>query len=125
MKEKERLDKIAELKSEMRNMLDLAKTEKRNLTDEEQVTFDKLDAEVRMHKNYFSANEVAPEANQPDIDIRAIFARNLTDAIESGGKSARIDVRANIPINTADVVDTIPVLYKDVLNALEPKLVLN
>lgn len=125
MKEKERLDKIAELKSNMRNMLDLAKTEKRNLTDEEQVTFDKLDAEVRMHKNYFSANEVAPEAKQPDIDIRAIFARNLTDAIESGGKSARIDVRANIPINTADVEDTIPVLYKDVLNALEPKLVLN
>ena len=28
MKEKERLDKIAELKSEMRNMLDKAKTEK-------------------------------------------------------------------------------------------------
>lgn len=125
MKEKERLDKIAELKSNMRNMLDLAKTEKRNLTDEEQVTFDNLDAEVRMHKNYFNANEVAPEAKQPDIDIRAIFARNLTDAIENGGKSARIDVRANIPINTADVQDTIPVLYKDVLNALEPKLVLN
>ena len=125
MKEKERLDKIAELKGEMRSMIDLAETEKRSLTAEEQATFDSLDAEVRMHVNYFKANEVTPENQPAPVDIRSIFAKNLTDAIESGNRSARIEVRANIPINSADIADTIPVLYGDVLKALEPKLILN
>ena len=125
MKEKERLDKIAELKSEMRNMLDKAKTEKRNLTDDEQKTFDDLNGEVRMHTNFFNANDMTPESKQEDVDIRSIFAKNLAEAIEGGNKSARIEVRANIPINNADIVDTIPVLYKDVLKALEPRLILD
>ena len=125
MKEKERLDKIAELKSEMRNMLDKAKTEKRNLTEDEQKTFDDLNGEVRMHTNFFNANDMTPESKQEDVDIRSIFAKNLAEAIEGGNKSARIEVRANIPINNADIVDTIPVLYKDVLKALEPRLILD
>ena len=125
MKEKERLDKIAELKGEMRSMIDLAETEKRSLTAEEQATFDSLDAEVRMHVNYFKANEVTPENQPAPVDIRSIFAKNLTDAIEGGNKSTRIEVRANIPINSADIADTIPVLYGDVLKALEPRLILD
>ena len=125
MKEKERLDKIAEHKSEMRSMVDLAEKEKRALTAEEQDKFNVLDSEVRMQMNFFKANEVTPENQPAPVDIRSIFARNLAGAIEGGNKSARIEVRANIPINTADVTDTIPVLYQDVLNALEPKLILN
>lgn len=125
MKEKERLDKIAEHKSEMRSMVDLAEKEKRALTAEEQEKFNVLDSEVRMQMNFFKANEVTPENQPAPVDIRSIFARNLAGAIEGGNKSARIEVRANIPINTADVTDTIPVLYQDVLNALEPKLILN
>ena len=125
MKEKERLDKIAELKSEMRNMLDLAAKEKRALTDDEKTSFNALKDEQEMHVRYFQANEVTPESKQPVVNIREVFARNLAEAIEGGNKSARIEVRANIPINTADVADTIPVLYQDVLNALEPRLILD
>lgn len=125
MNEKERLDKIAELKSEMRAMLDKAAAEKRALTDDEKASFNALKDEQEMHVRYFQANEVTPESRQPEVNIREIFARNLAEAVEGGNKSARIEVRANIPINTADVADTIPVLYQDVLNALEPKLILN
>ena len=125
MKEKERLDKIAELKSEMRNMLDLAAKEKRALTDDEKTSFNALKDEQEMHVRYFQANEVTPESKQDVVNIREVFARNLAEAIEGGNKSARIEVRANIPINTADVADTIPVLYKDVLKALEPRLILD
>ena len=125
MNEKERLDKIAELKSEMHTMLDKAAAEKRALTDDEKASFNALNDEKEMHVRYFQANEVTPESRQPEVNIREIFARNLAEAVEGGNKSARIEVRANIPINTADVADTIPVLYQDVLNALEPKLILN
>lgn len=125
MTEKQRLDKIAELKSEMRSMIELAATEKRDLSQDEQTTFDKLDSEVRMHDNYFRATEVGREEPKEKVDIRSIFTRNLAEAVEGGNKSAKIEVRANIPINSADIADTIPVLYQDVLNALEPKLILN
>lgn len=125
MTEKQRLDKIAELKSEMRSLLELAEVEKRDLNQDEQTTFDKLDSEVRMHNNYFRATEIGRQEENVAIDIKEIFARNLADAIESGNKSTKIEIRTNIPINSADVADTIPVLYKDVLNALEPKLILN
>lgn len=125
MNEKERLDKIAELKSEMRTMLDKAAAEKRALTDDEKASFNALKDEQEMHVRYFQANEVTPENRQPEVNIREIFARNLSEAVEGGNKSARIEVRSNIPINTADVTDTIPVLYQDVLNSLEPKLILN
>ena len=125
MTEKQRLDKIAELKSEMRSMIEVAGTEKRDLNADEQTTFDKLDSEVRMHNNYFRATEVGRQEENAAIDIKEIFARNLADAIENGNKSTKIEIRTNIPINSADVADTIPVLYKDILNALEPKLILN
>lgn len=125
MTEKERLDKISQLKSDMRSMLTKAETEKRNLTEDEQITFDSLSDEVRMHINFFRANEMTPEKKKEDIDIRSIFARNLTDAIENGNKSTKIEVRANIPIDNADIADTIPIIFGDVLRALEPKLIMN
>ena len=46
MTEKERLDKISLLKSEMRSMLTKAESEKRNLTEDEQSTFDSLSEEI-------------------------------------------------------------------------------
>ena len=124
MTEKQRLDKIAELKSEMRSMIEVAGTEKRDLSQDEQTTFDKLDSEVRMHDNYFRATEVGREEPKEVRRIEDIFADNLRSAVDSGSKSARVEVRANIPINSADIVDTIPVLFQDILNVLEPALII-
>lgn len=124
MTEKQRLDKIAELKSEMRSMIDLAATEKRDLSQDEQTTFDKLDSEVRMHDNYFRATEVGREVEEEVFDIRAHFAEAATRAVQSGSK-AQLEIRATAPITTPDVADTIPVLYKDILEALEPALILD
>jgi len=123
MTEKERLDKISQLKGDMRSMLTKAEGEKRNLTEDEQATFDSLSEEVRMHINFFKANEMTPEKKKEAANVRAIFARNLADAIESGNRSTKIEVRGTI--DSTDIDDTIPVLYKDVLHALEPKLIIN
>lgn len=124
MTEKQRLDKIAELKSEMRSMIELAETEKRDLSQDEQTTFDKLDSEVRMHNNYFRATEVGREEEKEPFDIRKHFAEAATRAVQSGNK-AQLEIRATAPITTPDVADTIPVLYKDILEALEPALILD
>ena len=113
MTEKQRLDKIAELKSEMRSMIELAETEKRDLSQDEQTTFDKLDSEVRMHNNYFRATEVGREEEKEPFDIRKHFAEAATRAVQSGNK-AQLEIRATAPITTPDVADTIPVLYKDI-----------
>ena len=124
MTEKQRLDKIAELKSDMRSLLELAEVEKRDLNQDEQTTFDNLDAEVRMHNNYFRATEVGREEPKETFDIRKHFAEAATRAVQSGNK-AQLEIRATAPITTPDVADTIPVLYKDILEALEPALILD
>ena len=124
MTEKQRLDKIAELKSEMRSLLELAEVEKRDLSQDEQTTFDNLDSEVRMHNNYFRATEVGREEPKEPFDIRKHFAEAATRAVQSGSK-AQLEIRATAPITTPDVADTIPVLYKDILEALEPALILD
>lgn len=124
MTEKQRLDKIAELKSEMRSLLELAEVEKRDLNQDEQTTFDKLDSEVRMHDNYFRATEVGREEEKEVFDIRKHFAEAAARAVQSGTKT-QLEIRATAPITTPDVADTIPVLYKDILEALEPALILD
>lgn len=124
MNEKQRLDKITELKVQMRGLLDTAETEKRTLSADEKDTFEKLNAEKDMHIRYFEANEVTPEKAQPAFDIRKHFAEAATKAVKSGNKM-QLDVRAVSPIDSSDVVDTIPVLYKDILEALEPALILD
>ena len=124
MKEKERLDKIAELKSEMRNMLDKAAAEKRALTDDEKASFNALKDEQEMHVRYFQANEVTPEIKPAPVDLRSVFAENVCKAV-AGGKRTEIDLRvASAPIDATDVADTIPILYKDVLEALTPNLII-
>lgn len=124
MNEKERLDKIAELKVEMRGILETAKTEKRNLSEDEKEQFDKLREEKDMHIRYFEANEVTPTQPKPEFDIRRHFAEEATRAVNSGNKM-QLEIRATAPIDSADVVDTIPILYKDILEALEPALILD
>lgn len=124
MNEKERLDKIAELKVQMRGILETAKTEKRNLSEDEKEQFDKLREEKDMHIRYFEANEVTPTQPKAEFDIRRHFAEEATRAVKSGNKM-QLDVRATAPIDSADVADTIPILYKDILEALEPALILD
>lgn len=124
MNEKERLDKIAELKVEMRGILDTAKTEKRNLSEDEKEQFDKLREEKDMHIRYFEANEVTPTQPRAEFDIRKHFAEEATRAVKSGNKM-QLEIRATPPVDSADVADTIPVLYKDILEALEPALILD
>lgn len=120
---KELLDKIAELKEQMRSMLELAETEKRDLTDDEKASFDALNSRKHM---LIRKLETLKDGNDPTepIDVRAVFAENITKAVESGVRTS-VNVRATSPIDSTDVVDTIPIIYKDVLEALEPALVLD
>ena len=106
MNEKERLDKIAELKEQMRSILETAKAEKRNLSEDEKFQFDKLKEEKDMHIRYFEANEVTPSKPKEEFDIRKHFAEEAK-AVKLGNKM-QLEVRA-MPIDSADVVDTIPI----------------
>jgi HK97 family phage major capsid protein len=124
MNEKERLDKISELKIQMSSILDNAKSEKRFLTEDEKEQFDRLNAEKDMHVRYLEASDVTPAPDKPKFDIRKHFAEQATKAVRSGNKM-QLDVRATPPIDSTDVVDTIPVIYKDILEALEPALILD
>ena len=124
MNEKERLDKISELKIQMRGILDNAKSEKRSLTEDEKDKFDRLNDEKDMHVRYLEASVVAPTPAKPEFDIRRHFAEQATKAVETGNKM-QLDIRATAPVDSADVADTIPVLYKDILEALEPALILD
>ena len=121
---KETLEKIQVLKSNMRSVLEKAETEKRNLTEDEQKQFDTLKEEKRMLEFKLEC-ESDPQGAPTPVDVRAVFLENATDAVNSG-KSTRIDVRAaSAPIDSSDVADTIPVLQKDILEALEPALVVD
>jgi len=123
MNERERLEKIAELKEELRTILDTAEKEKRTLTEDEKASFDKLNAEKEMHVRYLEAYSVTPEPAKPAFDIRKAFAENATKAVLSGNKM-QLDIRTTTPIDSTDVADTIPIIYKDILEALEPALIL-
>lgn len=122
-------DYILETRGEMRNLLDTAETENRDLTDAEQKKFDEFKrgaevAEARQIANLRPLPIAGGKEKKEERKIYDIFGDNLRAAIENGGK-AKIEVRANVPINSVDVKDTIPVLFKDVVDVLSPALIIN
>jgi len=124
---KKNIERRAKIKDEQQTILDLAETEKRNLTDAEREQFDALAEEKRgLEMEYMRSRLPKEESNVEQVDIRAVFAENATKAVVQGIK-ANIDLRADptAPIDSGDVSDTIPVLYRDILEALEPALILN
>ncbi|BEG98111.1 phage major capsid protein [Bacteroides sedimenti] len=118
---KELLDKIAEYKEQMRALLDKAETEKRSLTADEQEAFDALSNKKDMMQRRLDCQ--MDETLGSEVDMRAVFAENVTRAVESGQRTS-IELRASAPLTSASVADTIPIVYKDVLDALTPALVL-
>lgn len=125
MNEKERIDKIAEYRSEMRSMLESAEAKGQDFTAEEQEKFNKLEAQMRMHLNYFKANEepILVSPKKEERKIHDIFGDNLRAALKEN-RQAQIEVRATAPITAPDVSDTVPVLFQDIIDALTPALII-
>ena len=124
---KKTLKRMAELKEEMRAILDTAETEKRGLTDEEKTLFDSQKAELDTLQVQYQRSLLGNAAQdpQPEVDIRSVFAENASKAVLSNTQMT-IDVRSDIALITSEsVADTIPILYRDILEALEPALILD
>ena len=124
MKMKKNFTRRAEIRSEQQTMLDLAELEKRKLTEPEREQFNALEEEKRkLEMDYLRSRLPKEESNVEQVDIRAIFAQNASRVVNDGAQ-VNVDLRA-APIDSGDVSDTIPVLYRDILDALEPALILN
>lgn len=130
LSERELRDEILECRSEMRGLLDTAEKEGRDLTEAEQKQFDELEkrassGEARQIANLRPLPIGEGREEKEDRKIYDIFGDNLRKAVENGDKTVRIEVRANIPIDSEDIKDTIPVLFKDVIDVLEPASIIN
>lgn len=132
MNDKELRDYILETQSEMRTLLNKVEEEKRDLTDEEQSQIDEMKRNIEFAEDcQISIRRTLPlvEAEKPaeTRKIYDIFGENLRNAVDSGAKKVRIEVRTdpeNVNIDSADVVDTIPVLFKDIVHALAPNTII-
>lgn len=128
LSERELRDEILECRSEMRGLLDTAEKEERDLTDEEQKMFDDLEkrassGEARQIANLRPLPIGEGREQKEERKIHDIFAENLRKVVNGRGE-AKIEVRENIPIDSADIADTVPVLFKDVIDALTPALII-
>lgn len=128
MNDKELRDYILEQRSEMRAILDASEKEARDLTEDEQSKFDELkrSAEVAESRQIANLRPLPIKEGEEKKEIRKvydIFGENLRNAVTNGGK-AKIEVRENVNIDSADVADTIPVLFQDVIDALTPALII-
>lgn len=129
MNDKELRDYILEQRSEMRAILDASEKEERDLTTDEQSKFDELkrSAEVAEARQIANLRPLPIKEGEEKKEVRAIhdvFAENLRSAVNSGQKSAQIEVRQNVNIDSTDIADTIPVLFQDVIDALTPALII-
>lgn len=130
MNDKELRDYILETQGEMRTFLSAIEKEERDFTDEEK---SKLE-EFKRNLEFAEGCQVAIRRALPLVEaepqkevrkIHDIFGENLRKVIDSGQKSAKIEVRAdNVVIDSTAVSDTIPVLFKDIINALSPATII-
>ena len=129
MTEQELRDYILENQSEMRTILDDAEAKGEDLNEEQQKRYSELEKELKLAE----MRQIATMRSLPPFDVKEkkeeerkiydIFGENLRSKVDAGGM-VKIEVRAN-PINSVDVKDTVPVLFKDVVDALEPALIIN
>lgn len=132
MTDKELRDYILETRGEMRTLLDTAEKEERDLTADEQSKFDELkrSAEVAEARQIANLRPLPVKEEEEKKEIRKIydiFGENLRSAVDSGAKKVKIEVRTdpeNVNIDSTDVADTIPVLFKDIVHALAPNTII-
>jgi HK97 family phage major capsid protein len=132
MTDKELRDYILETRGEMRTLLDTAEKEERDLTADEQSKFDELkrSAEVAEARQIANLRPLPVKEEEEKKEIRKsydIFGENLRSDVDSGAKKVRIEVRTdpeNVNIDSTDVADTIPVLFKDIVHALAPNTII-
>ncbi len=123
-KQKELLDKIANLRSRTQEILDSAKAEKRSLTGEESIEFDLANKEIEMLRSQWAVPQT-PIGGQaePQESIQQRFAKAVAAAYDKK-QGVELEVRA---INAEAVVhDTsVSVLQQDLMKPLEKGLILN
>ena len=132
MKDKELRDYILETQGEMRTLLSVIEKEERDFTDEEQSKIDEFKRSIEFAEGCQIAIRralplIETEEKKEERKVYDVFGENLRKVVDSGQKSAKIEIRAdeNVVIDSTAVSDTIPVLFKDIINALAPATVIN
>lgn len=117
------LKKIADLKEQMRSILDESKAQGRNaLSDEEQKRFKALEDECKMLGYHLRAQDYHPAPSAP-VNVAKRFAESMVSLVDRKSQES-ISLRAiqNEPsIHDAST----PVIYQDLQKPLEQGLILN
>ena len=130
MNDKELRDYILETQGEMRALLSVIEKEERDFTDEEQSKIDEFKRSIEFAEGCQIAIRralplIETEEKKEERKVYDVFGENLRKVVDSGQKSAKIEIRDNVNIDSTDVSDTIPVLFQDIVNALAPATVIN
>ena len=114
MNDKELRDYILETQGEMRALLSVIEKEERDFTDEEQSKIDEFKRSIEFAEGCQIAIRralplIETEEKKEERKVYDVFGENLRKVVDSGQKSAKIEIRDNVSIDSADVSDTIPV----------------
>lgn len=117
------LKKIADLKEQMRSILDESKAQGRNaLSDEEQKRFEVLEDECKMLGYRLRASDCSPAPSMP-VRVAKRFAEHVVDLL---GSSRQDTISLRAIQNEPSIHDaSTPILYQDLQKPLEQGLILN
>ena len=133
---KKEINRIAEIKEEMRTMLDAAEVEKRSLTEDESKTFAALknEKDLLQMKIERRSLDTEPERDRitptrvlfPQAVYDVVYHRSLDDyngvVTEDGIKVVE---RGLTVTDTATVADIVPVTIGEIIDPLEKRLIIN
>lgn len=133
---KKEINRIAEIKEEMRTMLDAAEVEKRSLTEDESKTFAALKNEKDLLQMKIERRSLDTEPERDRITpTRALFPQAVYDVVyhrslddyngvvtEDGIKVVE---RGLTVTDTATVADIVPVTIGEIIDPLEKGLIIN
>ena len=130
------LNRIAEIKEQMRAILDEAETKKRALTEDEQKSFDALKTEKSLlqMKEERRSLETEPEQSRA-IPTKAVFAQAAFDVVNHRSLSEyngivteggiKVVERGLTVTDTNAVADIVPVTIGEIIEPLEKGLIIN
>ena len=129
-------ERVAELKEQMRSMLDKAEVEKRSLDEKEKETFAALKTEKellemklerrnldRSNPAFVSVNRPALFANVVDAIVNRRSLDEYGDAVNENG--IKVEQRAEVITDASAVANLTPVVIGEIIEPLEKGLVID
>lgn len=118
---KKLLEKLANVKAEMRGILDVAQSEGRSLNEEEEKRFEALEGEARMIEYQLRSHSIPPVLGDTQSHAKR-FAETIANSIDKG-VSVNASLRSILDEPTVHE-SSVPVLYQELQKPLESGLIL-